>query len=398
LKILSLRIGWALIFLYSGLHLYIILRNATDVPYLDEWELFKSDGIIQGWSFDFIFSFFLDHRIVLTKVIYLLNYDLFGLNFRYQILLSVLCHAGLAVTVWKTIGKEIGEGKSFFALLAFLPFVSNLPFESHTRALLVGKVLILWSLLGGAYFLVKKEGSRCFMLGAFLWGIAFLGGSSGVAGVIASCGALVLWNLVVRNKKGLFKSFSLFFLFSLGLYFWSRGYQRDPVHPAFTLPWEAKFFRFLSENVSLGFGFTDLNPYLAFLCLYVLVLAVLAGTFYLRKETDPDSQAGFLLILTTGLLGMTALVAVGRGGMSLWQAKFSRYAEVSIFFPILSVALFGLYPKFKWGSLWLVLLLAVGLRDNFDLSIYRTIGEARKEGRNCVRNLLLRPGTNPAGI
>src|SRR5262245_29009202 len=266
LKILLWRAGWALIFLYAGLHLRVIFQNAVDIPYLVEWELFKGNGLVLGWSFDFIFSFFLDHRIVLTKIIYLLNYDLFGLNFRYQILLSVLFHAGFAFSVWRTIGKEVGNGRSFFALLAFLPVVSNLPFESHTRALLIGKVLTLWTLLGGAYILVKKETWPWFALGALLWIIAFLGGSSGVAGVIASCAALMIWNLLLRNKKGLIKSCLLFLFFAFGVYFWSRGYQRDPIHPALTGPLEVRFFRFLSENVSLGFGFTDLNPYLSFLC------------------------------------------------------------------------------------------------------------------------------------
>src|SRR5262245_54417055 len=93
---LSSRIGllwklcWAILLLYAAFHLLAVYKAAVDIPYLDEWDIFAKDGIVLGWTKDFILSFSMDHRTVLTKIIYLLNQDLFHLNFRYQILFNVL--------------------------------------------------------------------------------------------------------------------------------------------------------------------------------------------------------------------------------------------------------------------------------------------------------------------
>src|SRR4030095_13222338 len=86
-------------------------------------------------------------NIIMTKIAFLLNYDIFHLNFRYQIIFVALCQIALGWSVWVTEVRKVGDGKSMMATLA-------LHVESHSRAITVGKHLSLMALVGGTYLLL----------------------------------------------------------------------------------------------------------------------------------------------------------------------------------------------------------------------------------------------------
>jgi|GEM_PF-5019983 len=377
---------WGTLFTYSAIHLWFIQRSAFDIPWIDEWDLFIPGQISSGWSKDFIFSFWMDHRKVVQKILYLLNYDLFRLNFRYQIFFNLLLYVGLLITVWKTVGQKIGKERYFWAFLAFLPLVSTLPAEVHTWALLGDMTIALWSFIGGTYLVFHHKSWTGFIFGVFLWLVSLFNYSGSLLAISASCLVFSIWNLR-HSKEGLIKSLILIVVVSLNIYGWSLGYQRPAIHPEFTMPWHLGFYKFWVELVSLGFGFREMDSFLAYLCFYLVVLALFSSLYLALRNHQRDSQSGFLIASTLGLLGMLALIAVGRAGFPLWYSKLSRYSEISIFLPIFAMALLSLHPvSFRWGRFWVVILLGLGLYDQFGFSDYRLIQKSRNERQNCVRS------------
>jgi len=73
-------LAWVAIIFYSAFHFFLIFKNAINIPFWDEWSLFKENGIKLEWSKDFIFAWHNEHRLVLTKIFYLFNLKLFKPN------------------------------------------------------------------------------------------------------------------------------------------------------------------------------------------------------------------------------------------------------------------------------------------------------------------------------
>jgi hypothetical protein len=393
------RAGWLVVLVYSLFHLRVIFKSAVDIPYMDEWDFFNEDGIVRGWSKDFIWKFFLDSRIVLTKILYLINYDLFHLNLRYQIFFNVLCYTALAVAFWNLVGRREGGERSFPALLAFLPLVSCLPVESHTRGVIIGKTLCVGFLLGGCYLLFMKQELVFFLLAILFLSLAFLTGSGGVGGVGAVCICFLLWSLWLKDRQVFLKGLFILAIYSLGCLVWLEGFHRSSIHPEFSFPWKIRSLRFMAELISNGFGFSSLNPFIAYLCLYLVLLSLFVTIFFEFKNRSKDPYFAFLMTFTMSLLAIIVLIAFGRAGLPMISAKMSRYTVISVFLPLCLVTLYQRFSPF--GSLasgWIILVLAIGLYDQFGFSDYHWIQEERLEGQKCIRELLSRSEANPRGI
>ncbi|MFO1518671.1 MAG: hypothetical protein U1F57_03250 [bacterium] len=390
--------GWGFLtafFSYSLAHFIVICRMAVDVPFWDEWELFVG---YPRWSKDFLLGFQAEHRSLAAKMLLLLNLDFFHLNFRYQVIFNALLYAALVFLIWKTVARKIRPGFFPPALIAMLPFVSTLAVECHMMAFLGGKHLYLITFLLGTYALFFKDSFLYLAVSLALLTFSLYSFAGCILGVSAVCVFYVMRLTFTRPPLFIQKISVTTLTLAAAVFFWLQGFRRVPAHPS-SPPWRFSFIRYFGEVVSLGFGFTDVNPFAAFACLALLFFALALALRRTFRERFQDRQYDFLIALSLGVLAMLSLITFGRSGFPLDQAKSSRYAEIAAFLPLLGLALFQRSSKLRVaGSAAVLLLLALGLHDNFGFKPYQIYYDWRMEGKRCVEEMMQHPDKNPKGM
>jgi hypothetical protein len=375
---------------YSFLHFFNIYQSAVNVPISDEWHLIAPYGIVLGWSKDFLLSFHNEHKIVLTKIIYLLNYKFFGLNFRLQIIFNALVFMYMVLIAWRLIGSKIGPKHSLFALIAFFPFASTALIAPHSMSFMGCICLSLFTFMVGTYLLFFHQGWLGFFTALFLLVLSMFSFAAGVGGAIAVVLFYSFWCLLVKIRHCGYKIFLSLSLIGLAAYGWFT-HQRvtstfDIGNPVYNFkPWSFDFLRFFAELISLGFGYEKINPWSSLISMSLVFFAALFSFIFSFRKKFPDIQNSFLLALTLGILAMLALVTLGRTGLTNQQAKTSHYAEIAAFLPILILGLSSVSKKLlKFSGLAVTALLIIGFKDNLSFSFYQTIRKNRLEARSCV--------------
>lgn len=392
--------AWVIFLGFATYHTYQIIQAAVNVPFSDEWNLVAPNGLIRGWSKNYILEFHNEHRIVFTKLLFLLNLKLFNLNFRYQIFLSLMLFWGVAFLFWKLVGAKIGNGRSLLALICFTVFLSNLNYLNHTMSFQICVRLMLLCFLGGTYLLFKQEGWFAFFCGLALWTATMFNFASGVSAVTAAASFYIAASLISKKSNYALKSMLTLTIIGAATWFWLHDFHPSPGYSNYTMPWNPIFIRFLGEITSLGFGFTELNILSAYLCLFILLTGLILALIATFRNGFQNDQTNLLIALTIGILAMFMLVDFGRANLSLLAAKGgAAYSEMGFFLPLLGLGLFNVYqPSYKTGGIAIAALVVIGICDNFNLSNYKIILLQRLEGIRCIEELSNNPNSNPKGI
>ena len=91
-------ITWAVSFVFA---LSYVVRYGRNVPLGDDWESVPQMAGVEPISFEWLWSFHNDHRIVLTKLLFVVSKTFFGSDFRVAMFFNVLVMATLgAVVLW----------------------------------------------------------------------------------------------------------------------------------------------------------------------------------------------------------------------------------------------------------------------------------------------------------
>lgn len=391
-----IKVCWVGIFAYAAFHWFRICQTAVNIPYMDEWDIFFGSGKME-WSTDFLLRSYNEHQLLSSLVLALINLKLFRLNFAYQIIFNTFLYAGLVATVWFMIGTQREKRPSFLPLLALLPFISMLPYENHFFSIQNMIHISLGCLLVGSYLLFLKEGWRYFLAALFLWAVAVFSYAGMVLAVAVAVMVYVVWLMIAGGGRRWLKIAFVAGWLGLILFGWFHHFHKNPAHPAYSMPWSLSFLSYLSEVVSLGFGFTRVNAWTSGSCLGIVFVALLRGCDRLIRFRQP--RDAFLFAMLLSIFTVLALTAFARAGFPVGQAKSSRYSEVSMFLPILSIAIFNIH---SWGGRWFAmltgLLLLFGLSDDFSLKGIEAIRESREKGLACVHGLMKSPEQNPQGL
>lgn len=276
--------SWGFIFLYILALGLVIHQTAIDVPFWDGWEIFGPDGIQDGWSKNYLFKFQNEHKVLGTRLLFLINYHLFDLNYIYQITFNFLIYLVLLFFYWKFIGQKVNAGKSFFALIAFLPFISNLPSELHTWAFPIQYHLAILTFLIGSYLMFLKRSWPYFSIALACWVFSIFNFSGTILGISVLWFFLLIRSVLSKDKVLLIKTLISLMALSLALLFWSQGFGKNPGHPEFTFPFNLHFWHFFAELVSMGFGFTTPNRLVSYSCLALVLSSVFISLIILFKK------------------------------------------------------------------------------------------------------------------
>ena len=378
-------------------HLAIILQNAVNVPFWDEWGILSPDALPAGFTFKWTLRQANEHRVVLTKLQSWLLFYLDGHNHIVSLIFAYLLW-GVLLACIVFFARKMTPHVPVWVVLAFILLLltpinwenNSWGFESCYR------FAVLFPLLA-VYFLFREPQTRSRLaLGVVM---CVLGTYSFFAGLLAVCIAMVVFAVfkIIRalNASGAQRRVEYVQLLAVvtpvlifvALYF--VDYHRVSYHPKLAFPWEASFWRFFNDLVSWGFGFETHSVILGGFCLLLVLAPVVAKIWRKRFRLPGSSWAVYAYSLAW--LAVLASIAMGRTNFSP-SAKISRYADFGMMLVPFTALAWAIFlkdkPKLKKYVLvgfWVFCSLGFSYKWLWYRQ-YRVQRDSRLEGVACIKS------------
>ncbi len=386
---------------YGAVSAAVIISLLVDTPHMDEWEWLTQRFMGAGWSNSWFWGFANEHREIPTWILAMLNLELFGLDFRLQMIVNLAIYYGMVWTIWRKVGAPTNSAAG---LLLIVPFFSSLNYENHTMSEQNCIHICLWAFFGGTYLLYYHQKGKMFLVGLALLVLSIFSCASGIPAIISSYLLFLLWILIYGTKKDRGTAALGAIVIAIAISVWFVGYVAPSHHPKIAYPWHLRFYRGLAEIVSLGFGyerFQHFNNIFSYLCFGIVLIVCMSGIRLLFRSSSKEQsrQSAFLLSLTFGILAILSSIVMGRLGFGDVALKASRYFEYAVFLPLLCFALlFQAQPKHRLLTLVLLALVIGGSFDDFGIRRYLNVRSSRLRAKECIVGLLKFPKNNPSGI
>ena len=382
--------------IYSG-HLWIILQNAVNVPFWDEWGILSPDALPAGFTFRWIFTQANEHRIVLTKLMIWMLFYANGHNHTVSLVITYLLW-GLLLVCIVFFARRMAPHVPLWVVLAFMLLLltpinwenNSWGFESCYR------FAVLFALLAVYFLFGESQTTARLALGVLMCVLATY---SFFAGLIAVCIAIVLFACfkIVRalNSSGAQRKAEYVQLVAVvtpvlifvALYF--VDYHRVSYHPKLAFPWEASFWRFFANLVSWGFGFETNSVILGALCLLLVLAPVVMEAWQKRLRLSGSSWAIYTFPLA--MLGVLASIAMGRANFSP-SAKISRYTDFAMMLVPFAAFAWAIFlkdrpnvKKYVLVGFWVFCCLGFSYKWLW-FPVYRVQRDSRLEGVACIKS------------
>ncbi|HEX6045898.1 MAG TPA: hypothetical protein VFZ22_15500 [Pyrinomonadaceae bacterium] len=380
----------------AGAHLWVILQNAVNVPYWDEWGILSPDALPAGFTFRWIVAEANEHRLVPTK---LLAWGLFYISGHNHILSMVITDViyGLLLACIVFFARRMTPHLPLWVTLAFIIFLltpinweNNFwGFESSFR------FAVLFTLLAVYFLFSEPQTGRRLALGVLM---SVLATYSFFAGLVAVCITIVLFALfkIIRalgvsgpqrraEYVQLIAVVAPVLLF-VGLFF--IDYHRHAYLPSIAYPHEASFWNFFANLVSWGFGFESHSVMIGALCLLLVLAPIVLEIRKKRLRLSGSSWAVY--VFPIAMLGVLGSVAAGRAHLSA-SAKISRYADFAMMLVPFSVLAWAIFLKDRPGlrryaliGLWLFCCVGFSYKWLW-FPVYKAQHDSRKQGVECIK-------------
>lgn len=321
-----------------GLKLWLIHSYGNEVPYWDQWDA-EADRLYLPFlrgelSWLDLFSAHNEHRIVTTRILGLLLFQLNGLwSPLLQMVVNAVVHvAALCAAVW--LMSRAANRQSLAALLLFSLVLFGIPFgweNTLTGFQAQFYFVLLFSILSIWWLVTQEALSRWWWLGILSAGTAYLSLASGVFALAAvSVTLLVRFALVSRDKRELASAVLLIGLFLAGV-------SATPVmveHQQFKAVSVQRFLQVLHLVLAWPFQLSPEAMKAAvtdwpsvedwLLVLFRNLPAVLLVCWVIWKRPLRSNAVWFLVALAVWFGGQAAVVAYGRSNYAL----SSRYLDL----------------------------------------------------------------------
>jgi hypothetical protein len=392
--------AYALVYAF---HFWVVWSTAVDVPSHDEWSLLCSDGLPAANSLEWFFRFHAEHRIVTTKLLIWMLYQVNGWDLVVHAVVNFLLYGMLLLLMFTTC-RRISPETPAWVVLAFLFFLlSPINYENHYRPFQSQFHFALIFVLIGVRCLFDER-QRAWML---LTGAAALivAAYSLAAGLLAAFAALVAFSAhkyarahsAGSRRTDARQWLLVVSLSAMPLAAWFLGYSPHPAHPPISWPWKAEFWGCFLDLFSLGLG-VDTPSLFSGIALAAVLVAPWLIVAWRGRQTDPRTAT--LVSLALASVAIFAAVAMGRAGFGPGQAKSSRYSELAMFGMIWAVLGWAKAlehdPRLRSRvlvALWLVCFF--GFADNWDFGVYGVQQRARLRDVAAIRAQCLNPNACP---
>lgn len=389
--------------LYAA-HFVNILKYAVNIPFYDEWEAVTPSGFIANPTLQELFSQHNEHRIVTTKLLTLLLYQVDGWNNVTHQALNFVIY-GLLIVVLAYIIKKCVPQLPGWVLLCFIVFLlSTVNWENHFWAFQTQFHFSLLFLLLSIWFLFNENQEwHKITVGIFFSWLAIYSLSSGLVEIVAVLLGYSCFKLLrIRQSDGGNRFKEILELAAalaliggaIGLYF--VGYVKPQYHPPLALPYQRIFWEYFLNLLSGGFGYVSQTKWPGSL-IFLFVLAPVLGEIWKRRfQLTPKTW--IIIISIIAVLASLSSITMGRANFGVGQSKSSRYAEIIQMLIPLSVAMWVIFlDNYKNGryfvlaAFWIFCVISFLTFWNFSRP-YSMASQGKNKGLECVRNFYLNGG------
>jgi len=407
------RAAWMLFLAVYLYQYYQIWIHAVDVPYYEEWEYyFELGGLIDGFSWKWLFGFWDLHKIVFTKLLAWLSWQLNDLNFAAQKIISYLVFGVMLLTVTRFKEKLLGRGEFPLFVLFMIFLLSPIAYANHAVAQMSQThFVLLFSVLAVPYAInrdISIKSALLFCLCAIASMYSYSHGLAFTAVYLVAMTCYILSGILrktVNRKTGLSILLTSYLLIALALLFWFYG-DRKPTAWALLFPTDFRFWECLLNLVGLGFGFQKEGLFSGLICLLLTLIPCLL--LLLKNETRWEVETWQIVTAILGILAALGAICVGRGGL-VGTDKSSRYAEFAfLLIPYASMAWWLLLRNRSWRKHFLAvfwIFCLISYRDDFATSVvYRDLEHLDNLVLECVESYVQGTGdgscpeTNPTPL
>ncbi len=328
---LSFWLSWAILLagLGSGLEsLYIVINTYSPLPQWDEWALFDHLAQGGGWSLPWLWAQHNEHRILTTKILFLLDVELFQGKqvflltcvFLVQLLqVALLSWSSRSLGGWRGSQWRIGTGLIAYCILCPTQYENLIwGFELHFVISACMATLAIVSLI-----LLQREGREKFLVMSI---------AAATFATWSLANGMLLWPLLIgaalwlRRKALVWRSLLIAGAINIALYFYR--YHRtggDTVSPSIV-----QSLRY----VIVYFGSTFVRHSDGAVAMIAGILGSLAAAYFIigtlrdRDTSSPLQTVLSLLMLFT--LATAAITSTGRLHLGVVQATASRYQTFAL--------------------------------------------------------------------
>ncbi|MGZ3744003.1 MAG: hypothetical protein ACXVB1_13730 [Pseudobdellovibrionaceae bacterium] len=366
----------------------IVALNTVNIPQGDEWDSLTQNALPSGFTFNYLFGFHNEHRLVFTNLVNYFFFVVSDWNAQYQVIFNYIIFSSLVIFLMRFQKKHIPSASKAIWILPFF-LTSPLLVDNHVVGI---QSVFHFCLLFGviSVFYATREKLRT----ADVW-ISAVGGLCAVYSLAAGMffaltSFLVLGYRLFIEPKNSWQEMTLKGLALLGIVMgvgaWFVGFHSPAGHPPLTWPHDTEFWYFLANLISLGFGFKTSNGLLAFVALGIVIFTL--GRSFKKAFSFKDQYFSLAFFGSLAVIAALGSIALSRAGFGIGQAKTSRYAEISILLvPFMGWLLWGLSLqslKYKKAIKYYIWFLFIGFAGDFSYSRYFTVAQERRDSLECI--------------
>ncbi|GEM_PF-3606910 len=377
------KILFSFIAVLIALQIIKIWQYSIDIPFADEWELFKSGSFLLNPTLKSLYAQHNEHRLILPKLIFNAYLYLFNFNIPIAMILNFLVYASTFLLFLKF--SYSSKNLLLTSVLAFMIF-SPLNFENHLWVFQIQWHIFLLFLILSCHKIASNDFRKVSPLWfIFLPPCMVFSLGSGLAAALTLIALLItslsVPKLISKNRLN-FLLFVLSSAASLALYF--KGYIKPPYHPPYMFPYKTEFWDHYAAIIALGLGNRQ-HP-LDFLSYIVIAFHLFFAYSIFKNWKETDHRSRFLLFLATTMAAVLASISVSRAGLGADQAFSSRYFEFSAFYIASVVSLgFVFLSQRKSATIVLAVLLFLSTNRSYNFDdLYGSMYNHRKAGLNCA--------------
>ena len=292
-----------------------IVKNAVNVPFMDEWEAVNQGGIIVNQTISQLFTQHNEHRIVTTKILTLMLYYFDDWNLITHQAINFVIY-GLLVSVLAYIVKKSASEMPTWVLLGFVLFaLTDVSRENHAWGFQSQFHFALLFLFLSVWFLFNEKQAWLKILGGAIFSVlSIYSFSSGVVESLVvllgySVFKLIRIRLETAKNREILQLAVVLVIICGAIAFYFVGYIKPPHHPAFTLPYQKLFWTYFLNLLSGGFGYkvdNILPGCIIFFCVIIPLIGIIKQYSY---KLSPKHWV--IVISTLAILG--SLVSISSG-------------------------------------------------------------------------------------
>ena len=378
-------------------HFLVIVRNAVDLPYLDEWRYFEPGGLSQELNWGWIFQQQNEHRVILTHLMVWILYRVDRLDMVANVAVNFPIY--LIIPLLYLWISRLQLGVQAWIIWPFLwLLLTPLDWENHSWGFQNQWHFHLITMTLGVILLFHPRPTTlktALGTGSLILDVASFAG--GVVPPVTIALAFAIYRTWQMSRGGferrdVMQTLAVLLVVSSVAAWWYAEFEKPPHNPPLVWPTDREFWAHYLNGLSLAFG-NGSHPIrgraslglLGIFYGFVWIVPLIWQTF--RRESGArDATLVIRVVLVGATLVGFAIVSMGRG---FWGVGLpSRYYEMVLPLVPVTALSWAAIPRRRMRNLvlvglWVLILCIDG--PNWNDTMYEAHRNDLREAEACIR-------------